>query len=266
MLGVRRFGKLFLAGVLFLSAVGVANAQQKSRLTTIQETNKLRVGTTGDFNPMSFRDPTTRELRGHQIDVANQLAKDMGVQVEFVPTDWRTLINGVIANQYDVVMTGTSMSVARAKAVGFTIPWGKNAFVPLVTKENAAKFKTWDSLNDPAVTVAFNLGTTMEQFVARDLPKAKVRRVESPARDWQELISGRVDATITSLIEGAALTDQYPQLQMLFTDTPRNGIPMSFITAIDDVVFLNFLDSWIRIRTADGWFEETNKKWKLSGQ
>ena len=265
-MGVRAIGKLFLAGVMLLCATGFAQAQQKSRLTTIQETNKLRVGTTGDFNPMSFRDPTTRELKGHQIDVANQLAKDMGVAIEFVPTDWRTLINGVIANQYDVVMTGTSMSVARAKALGFTIPWGKNAFVPLVDKANAAKFKNWDSLNDPSVTVAFNLGTTMEQFVARDLPKAKVRRVESPARDWQELISGRVDATITSLIEGAALTDQYPQLQMLFTDTPRNGIPMAFITAIDDVVFLNFLDNWIRIRTADGWFEETNKKWKLTGQ
>ena len=113
---------LALAAALAAMLVPPALAQQKSRLLTVQESGTLRVGTTGDFNPMSYRNPATRELEGHQIDAAKELAKQMGVKVEFVPTTWQTLINGLNANQYDIVMTGTSMSVARAKTAGFTIP------------------------------------------------------------------------------------------------------------------------------------------------
>ena len=105
---------------------GSAAADDRSILHKVLDSGTLKVGTTGDFNPMSFKDPETKKYRGHQIDAAKQLATDMGVEVEFVATDWKTLINGVVAGKYDIVMTGTSMTVTRAKAAGYTIPWGRN--------------------------------------------------------------------------------------------------------------------------------------------
>lgn len=257
---------VFAALVLGTAVVGTALAQQKSRLNRIQETSVLRVGTTGDFNPMSFRDPASNEFRGHDIDAAHELAKDLGVKVQFVPTDWKTLINGIIADKYDIVMTGTSMSVARAKSAGFSIPWGRNAFFPLVHKKNAGKWKDWADLNKPEVTAGYNLGTTMEQFVQANLPKATPKRVESPARDWQELLAGRVDFTVASLIEGAYLTKQYPDLQLLFLDRPRNSIPMAFVVPMDDQVWINFVNNWITIKKQNGYFAELNKKWGIVGQ
>ncbi|MBI3513728.1 MAG: transporter substrate-binding domain-containing protein [Proteobacteria bacterium] len=255
-----------VVGLVLIAGPALAQTPTKSRLTVIQESGTLRVGTTGDFNPMSFRDPATQEYRGHQIDLAHKLAQDMNVKVAFVPTDWKTLINGVVANQYDIVMTGASMSVPRAMAAGFTRPWGRNAFVPLVLKDRAGRYKDWDDLNNPAVTVGFNLGTTMETFANQELPKAKLRKVESPARDWQELLAERVDVTITSLIEAASLTREYPQLTTLFLDKPRNGIPMSFIVPIDDIVWLNFVNNWLAIRQQSGFIDEVNRKWRIVGQ
>ena len=85
---------LFLALALGASFTAAALAQQKSHLNRILETNLLRVGTTGDFNPMTFRDPASNEFRGHQIDAAHDLASELGVKVQFVLTDWKTLING----------------------------------------------------------------------------------------------------------------------------------------------------------------------------
>ena len=120
---------------------------------------------------MSFKDPATKEYRGHQIDAAKQLAKDMGVELEFVATDWKTLINGVVAGKYDIVMTGTSMTVSNAKAAGYTIPWGRTGYLPLTRKELAGKFKQED-LNNPDVTVGYNLGTSFADFVKLRLPKA----------------------------------------------------------------------------------------------
>src|SRR5438034_5068002 len=257
---------LFLALLLGASFTAAALAQQKSHLNRILETNVLRVGTTGDFNPMTFRDPASNEFRGHQIDAAHDLASELGVKVQFVLTDWKTLINGIMADKYDIVMTGTSMSVARAKSAGFTIPWGKNAFFPLVQKKNARKWKDWAELNRPEVSAGYNLGTTMEQFVQANLPKATPRRVESPARDWQELLAGRVDFTVASLIEGAYLTKQYPDLQLLFLDRPKNSIPMAFVVPIDDQVWMNFVNAWIVIKKQNGYFAELNKKWGIVGQ
>ena len=60
-------------------ACGSAGAQDRSILHKVLDSGTLKVGTTGDFNPMSFKDPATREYRGHQIDAARQLAADMGV-------------------------------------------------------------------------------------------------------------------------------------------------------------------------------------------
>ena len=251
------------AGAIAAPRIAEAQTVARSRLQVVQEAGRIRIGTTGDDNPMSFRDPATREYRGHQIDCANQLARDMNIRAEFVATDWRTLINGIQADQFDVVMTGTSMSVARAMAASFTMPWGRNAFVPLVQRRNANRFSSWDDLNQRGVTIATNLGTTMEQFVQQALPNATLRRVESPARDWQELIGGRVDATMSSLFEGAALAREYPDLQLIFADRPRNPIPMAFVSPLNDPTFTGFLNSWIVIRQASGFFEEVATRWGI---
>ncbi|HEX9431248.1 MAG TPA: transporter substrate-binding domain-containing protein, partial [Burkholderiales bacterium] len=131
---------------------------------------------------------------------------------------------------------------------------------------NARKWRDWADLNNPKVTAGYNLGTTMEQFVQANLPKATAKRVESPARDWQDLLAGRVDFTVASLIEGAYLTKEHPDLQLLFLDRPKNSIPMAFVVPIDDQVWMNFVNAWIVIKKQNGYFDEINKKWGIVGQ
>ena len=167
MITKRILGALTMCAALVFSSTAFA---QSSILNKVLDSGTLRVGTTGDFNPMSCKDPETQEYKGHQIDAAKQLAADMGVELEFVATDWKTLINGVVADKYDIVMTGTSMTVSRAKAAGYTIPWGRTGYLPLTRKELADKFKTWDDLNSPDVTIGYNLGTSFADFVKLNLP------------------------------------------------------------------------------------------------
>ena len=260
--------RLIGAAAIGVSAIGMATKASaqiapRSRLKAIQESNTLRIGTTGDFNPMGFRTPGSSSYQGHQIDCGELLAKDMGVKASFVATDWKTLINGLVSDQYDIVMTGTSMSAARAMAATFVASWGRNAFVPLVQKADLGKFKDWAALDQPSVKIGTNLGTTMEQFVQTSLPKATLRRVESPARDWQELLGGRVDVTMSSMIEAAALTKEYSQLAILFPDRPRNPIPMAFLIPQGDPIWLAFLNNWTTLRQASGEFDELAKKWNL---
>lgn len=234
------------------------------RLSAVQAAGRIRIGTTGDFNPMSFRDPASRDYRGHQIDCAHQLARDMNLRAEFIATDWRSMINGLAADQFDIVMTGTSISIARAMAAAFTIPWGRTGFIPLVRRRDATRFADWDALNVAGVTIATTLGTTMEQFVQQALPNATLRRVESPARDWQELLGGRVDAAMSSLIESASLTREYPDLVAILRDSPRSPVPMAFLTQPGDATWLRFLDTWVTLRHESGFFAELSRTWGLS--
>src|SRR5689334_14196744 len=104
--------KLLIIAVAALAASASAEAQQKSRLQQIIDSGTLKVGTTGDFNPMSIRDPASNSFKGYEIDAAADLAQSLGVKLELVPTDWPTLVAGIAAGRYDIFMGGSSMNTA----------------------------------------------------------------------------------------------------------------------------------------------------------
>ena len=178
--------KIFAASIVLAASTIQANAQ--SALTEILSTGVLKVGTTGDWNPMTMRDVATNSYTGYDIDVMTQLATDLGVEVEFVATDWKTLVSGVTSGQYHI--TGSaSVSPKRAKAAGYSNSYFSLATVPLTLKKNADRFSDWDDLNQSDVSVAATLGTTQEKQVKAFFPNAQHRIVEAPARDFQEVLA-----------------------------------------------------------------------------
>jgi cyclohexadienyl dehydratase len=238
-----------------------ARAQDKSHLTSILETNTLRVGTTGDFNPMSIRDPATNSFKGLEIDAANQLAKDLGVKLEFVPTDWTTLVPGITANRYDIFMSGASMNPGRIKAIAFTLPYLEAGTTPIFDQKNAAKFKSWDDINQPGITVAIILGTVFEDQAKLLLPKATLKSVQPPATSWQEVLAGRADAAITSSIDAQSIVARFPTLVHLPGDQDKSKRPFGYIVAQGDFVWTNYLNNWITLKISEGYFQSLKTKW-----
>lgn len=249
--------------IMLASGAAVAQDSSNSSLFKVPASGVLRVGMTGDYQPMTYRDPQTREFIGQQVDIASELAKDLGVKLELVATDWKTMINGLQADKYDIAMSGTSMSIARAKTVGMIDSWGMNAFVPIVRKENADKYKSWDDLNLAERSAGVTLGTTMEDFIKKELPNAQMKSVEAPGSGWQEVLAGRVDYTISTMIEASALQQTHDDLAMIFTDQPRNALPMTFLVRIEDGPWIHFLNNWIYLKKTSGFIDDVNKKWGL---
>lgn len=256
---------LMLAAALLVALpLGDALAQSKSRLNKILSDGVLRVGTTGDFNPMTIRDPASQSYKGFEIDAAKQLGKDLGVKVEFVPTDWKTMIAGVVADKYDIVMSGTSMNVKRAKAVGYTIPYVFVGTIPLTHATKTSTFKSWADANKPGVKVAVILGTVFEEQARAAFPKAEIVKVEAPATAFQEVLAGRADVTITSNIDASKLVQKYRELVTFGGGSLRNRRPLAYITAQDDVIWLNFLNSWVTMKHAGGYFNGLARQWRLN--
>ena len=260
-----RFMKMMTALFTFATATATmaVPSYAASVLSEILSGGVLKVGTNGDWNPMTMKDPANNSYTGYDIDVMTALAKDLGVKVEFVPTDWKTLVSGVTSGKYH--MTGSaSISPSRAKAAGYSNSYFSLATVPLTLKKNSDKYADWSDLNKASVTVAATLGTTHEKQVKQFFPNAKYKIVEAPARDFQEVLAGRADAHITSNVEAYKLVAKYPQMMVVPVSAPKAPTPIAMLLPQGDQVWINYVNTWIALKTERGFFDELGRKWQLS--
>ena len=244
-----------------LLIVFLTNANAETRLQKVLDNGELRVGTTGDWDPMSMKDPATNKYKGFDIDVMNELAKDMGVKVKFVPTDWKTIVSGITADRYDV-STSVTKTPKRAEVAGFTTTYYKYGTVPLVLKKNLKKFPTWNSLNNKNITIATTLGTSQEEKAKEFFPKSKLKSVEAPARDFQEVLAGRADGNITSSTEANKLVIKYPQLAIV-PDGEKNPAFLAMMVPKGDQEWNNFVSNWIKDKQSSGFFKTLLAKYNL---
>lgn len=256
---MKRFMTAMTAAAIGLTLSGAAIAQ--SALNEILDGGVLKVGTTGDWNPMTLRDPATNSYKGFDIDIMTELAKDLGVEIEFVPTDWKTLVNGVVAGQYH--MTGSaSVSPPRMKVAGFSESYIAVEFSPFTTNDKAANFSGYDSINKSGVKVATTLGTSFEKMVREWFPNAEIIVVEAPARGYQEVLAGRADVFVTSNIEGATLGAKFPITKVANTEA-RRPTPIAMLLPQTDQVWINYVNNWVKVKKAQGFFEKNKEKWGL---
>ncbi len=234
----------------------------QSQLQQILDRGVLRVGTTGDWNPMTMKDPATNSYRGFDIDVTTELAKDLGVKVEYVATDWKTLVNGITADKYDI--TGSaSLNMSRAKVAGYSQPYFYLAFVPVVQKKQLANYSDWSDFDKPNIKVAATLGTVQEKMVKDFFPSAQHIVIEAPARDFQELLARRADVSVTSNVEAATLVEKFKQLAIVPVKEPRKPTPIAMLLPQDDQVWINYINHWVELKKTQGFFKKTAEKWGL---
>ena len=246
---------------IFLTTLLLASsALAESRLQSILVKGELRVGTTGDWNPMTMIDPNSKERKGFDIDVAKALANDMGVKVVFVPTTWKTLLNGVVADKYDMT-SSASLSPKRALVAGYSMTYFAVEDVPLMLDKNKGKYNSWEDLNNPNVTVAVTLGTVQEKRAEVIFDKSKIIKVSAPARDYQEVLAGRADISMTSNLEAAKLVDQYPEMMVVPVQEGKNPTPLAMLLPQADQVWINYVNHWIVLKTERGFFNQLEAKW-----
>ena len=245
---------------LVVTALLATSAMAESRLQQILVNGELRVGTTGDWNPMTMIDPTSKEHKGFDIDIATALAADMGVKVVFVPTTWKTLVNGIVAAKYDMT-SSASLSPKRALVAGYSLSYFAVEDVPLMLNKNKGKYNSWEDLNNPNVTVSVTLGTVQEKRAEVLFTKSKIIKVSAPARDYQEVLAGRADISMTSNLEAAKLVEQYPQMMVVPVQGGKNPTPLAVLLPQADQVWINYVNHWIILKSERGFFDQLKAKW-----
>ena len=188
------------------------------RLDKIMESKVIRVGTPGDYRPFAIK--TETGYSGHDIDLIELMAKEMGVKIEYVPTSWPNLMKDIQAGKFDVAVGGITRNVGRIRFVemlpGYA-PFGK---VALVRSADKSKFITPEDLNKPTVRVIKNPGGTNEAFVLDQLKAAQVSTHDKNAEIPGLIAEGKGDVMITETYEALVYSKADPRLHAAFIDTP----------------------------------------------
>jgi polar amino acid transport system substrate-binding protein len=203
----------------------------------------------------------TGKLIGFEIDIATRLAQDMGVRVQFVPTQWDGIIPALLAGKFDVIIGGMSVTPKRNLTVNFSIPYNYSGMSLVAHKQLAGRLSTLADFNRPEVSIAVRLGATPENAARKFMPKASLRRFDSETKVFQELLNGRVHAAVSSTPTPLAYALRYPEKLFLPFAKPFTREPNCFAVRKGDHDALNYFNNWIRFVEAEGWLGERQQFW-----
>jgi len=254
---------LIIALLMLLGPAFAGEVQQKltgeSTLEQVLKRKTLKVGMS-TFQPWAMKDKTGN-LVGFEIDVAKRLAEDMGVKVEFVPTNWDGIIPALLSGKFDVIIGGMGILPSRNLKVNFTIPYDTSGMSLVANKELAGSFKTLQDFNRPEVTLAVRLGATPVAAAQKFMPKAQLTKFDDESKAIQELLNGKAHAVIASAPMPAYQALKYPDKLFLPLKETFTKEPIGFALKKGDVDTLNYFNNWITVRQADGWLAERKHYW-----
>lgn len=231
----------------------------------IEQRGKLLVGTTGDYRPLSFREPETGEYWGFGIELAEAIAAKMGVELEFVRTSWPTLTADVQAEpqMFDMAMGGITITETRCATMLMSEGYLANGKTILCRVEDTARFRTLADIDRPEVRVMVNPGGLNEQFARQHLTHATLI-VHPNNEEIPSLIAdGEADVMITEITEAPYYVQTDPRLAAPLLDEPfTNGeIGVLMRSGQDDLLAL--VNSIIHQMKADGTLRQMTEKYGL---
>ena len=240
-----------------------ANLQQElveqSAVEQVMKRGVLKVGMS-TFVPWAMKDKTGK-LIGFEIDVANRLAADMDVKIEFIPTKWAGIIPALLTGKFDVIIGGMSVRPDRNLKVNFSIPYDYAGQSLAANKKLAAGFSRLEDFNQSDVVIAARLGSTAADAANKFMPDAQKKFFDDEAQVIQEVINGKAHAAVASAPLPAFQAIKYPD--QLFVPIPGTFTkePIGFAVRKGDFDTLNYFNNWIRFVEAKGWLAERKHYW-----
>ena len=174
------------------AASSAASTGAADQLAAIQANGKLVVALEGAWQPWSYHDESDT-LVGYDVEVSRAIAEKLGVEPEYVESDWDSLFAGLDAGRFDIVCNGVEVTDERAKTYNFTTPYGYIHTALAVRKDNE-DIKSFEDLKGK--TTANSLASTYMELA--ESYGATVQGIDTLEETIQLLTAGRIDATLNA--------------------------------------------------------------------
>jgi cyclohexadienyl dehydratase len=192
---LRSMMKRILA-LLALAVLSLPLLAENSRLEKVLSSGEIRVCIWPDYYGISYRNPKTRQLSGIDIDMAEALARDLGVRLQFVDSSFARLIEDINEDHCDIAMFAIGITPARTDKLRFTHPHLISDIYAITSKSNR-RIRNWDDIDKPGVVVAVAKGTLHEPVMREKLKQATLLVTATTQGREQEVESGRADVFMT---------------------------------------------------------------------
>lgn len=245
---------------IFLALSCAAHAQETpSHLDTIQQQGQLRVCTTGDYKPYTFK-RTDGDFEGIDIAMARSLADSLGVKVEWVQTTWKTLMPDMQAGKCDIGMGGISVTLERQKKAYFSNTLDSDGKIPLVRCADQSKYQTVEQINQPNVRLVEPAGGTNEAFVHAFLPKAQLA-LHDNVTIFQQLLDNKADVMITDASEALYQQKLKPGLCAVNPHQYMQYGEKAYLLPRDDISWKLYVDQWLHLSKVTGTYQKVLGEW-----
>ncbi|CUW40172.1 Amino acid ABC transporter periplasmic protein [Magnetospirillum sp. XM-1] len=243
--------RLFAILSAFFLASQVIAAPAGGRLAKIRQSGEVRVCIWPDYYSISYRNTRTGKLEGIDIDMAGELAKDLGVQVRFVDSSFKTLIDDLLSDKCDISMHAVAITPPRQEKLAFTRPHLRSGIVAITTKTHPV-IKEWSDIDRDGIVVAAATGTFMVDVMKSELKQARLLEVATPEAREQEVMSGRADLFVTDYPFSRKMLARHDWAKLLTPPKPLAPSPYAYAMAPGDAEWLDTVDSFVARTKADG--------------
>ncbi|MDK2883274.1 MAG: polar amino acid transport system substrate-binding protein [Bacillota bacterium] len=226
-------------------------------LARVKAAGKLVAGLDDAFPPFGFRNEKN-ELVGFDIDLGNELAKRLGVKMEWQPTEWSSVIMSLKSKKFDVIWSGMSITEERKKEINFSMPYIGSAQVIIVKSDN----KTINGREDLAgKVVGTQLGSTGEEAAKRELKGVKeLKTFDAFTEAINDLNIGRLDAVIIDDVTANYYLKTKPGAFRIVDDV-LSYEPMGIGVRKEDVTLLEAINKELKAMIEDGTYAKISERW-----
>jgi len=263
---------ILIAQIVFLCSCGTtslvqhsANEEKPIHPSTIErivERGTILIGTTGDYRPLSFRE-ADGTYWGFGIEVAGEIAKRLGVGIQFVPTSWPTLTADVLAEPqiFDLAIGGITITDARRETMLMSEGYLANGKTILCRASEADRYQSQADIDRPEVRVMVNPGGLNEKFANENLTHATII-VHPKNEEIPSLIAdGEADVMITEITEAPYYVQTDARLAAPLLNAPFNHGEIGVLMRKGQDDLLQMVNATIRQMKADGSLRKLYEKY-----
>jgi cystine transport system substrate-binding protein len=236
------------------SGVQPDNTKNNS-LEAVKASGKLRIGTEGTYAPFTYHD-TDGKLTGFDIEIAREVAKRLGVEPEFIETQWDGIFAGLDGNRFDTVFNEVMIRDDRKEKYDFSDPYIVSRAVLIVPTDNTniTKFadlkgkKAGQSLTSNLTDIAKENG-------------AEIVATEGFSQAIDLLLSKRIDATVNDNLSYLDLKKQKPDVALKVVDELPDAAKSGALFKKGNTELVGAINQALADIKSDGVYLEISKKY-----
>lgn len=221
----------------------------------------LRVGTTMDTPVFSMRNAAGQN-EGFDIDALESLAKALGgVKIELVKMTFGTMLPDLLANRFDIAMSGMGRTLDRSRVATFSRPYMRYGKLMIIRAADQARYKTLEDLDRPGLKIAHSMGGLNERFAKVRFKQATAVGFANNALAFADLIDGKVDAQVADSTSAVYLASKDARVVAMSPQNVFDPVYVAILLRREDQTLLNFINIWLDQIEMEGELAKIREKW-----